>query len=437
MVRPVGIGPTTIGLKGHCSTTELQAHVCDERDVIRDGSKVDCSWLSLFPICGKIVPETYKIIKMRIAMIGVDGLPSLYPVVGGVETHVEHLAGHLVARGHEVTVYVRRHANPNKRKSSHGIRIVTLPSWYRKNLDTITHTFLASVHALTQPYEVIHYHGVGPSTLAWIPRLFKRDARVIVTFHSRDQFHEKWGLFARLYLAFAEWTAVKIPHATIAVSHGIQILCNMMFGAKVYHIPNGVEIPKKKPHADELKKFGLGSGRYFLCLARLVPHKAQDVLIRAFRLLKTDHKLAIVGSASFDDVDYAEELKRLAGDDERIIFTGQQCGVALHQLIANSAALVHPSRSEGLSVSVLEAMSYGKLVIMSDIPENLELIDHSGICFKTGDVEGLVGAMQWSLDDAFAAKARGLRAQDIIKRLYSWDAVVRRVENVYRNREKI
>jgi len=393
--------------------------------------------LSLFSICGKIVHESAKIIKMRIAMIGVDGLPSLYPVVGGVETHVENLARHLVARGHQVTVYVRKHANPKNKKTLHGIRIVTLPSWYRKNLDTITHTFLSSLHVLTEPFDIVHYHGVGPSTLAWIPRVFKRSTRVIVTFHSRDQFHEKWGVFARLYLAFGEWTAVKLPHATICVSHGIQLLCRMMFNAKTYHIPNGVEVPRKQTGKNQLKQFRLAPGKYFLCLARLVAHKAQDVVIKAFKQLDTDHKLAIVGSAAFDDVSYAEELKRLTGRDSRIVFTGQQNGVPLHQLISNCSALVHASRSEGLSISVLEAMSYGRLVIMSDIPENLELVDHSGISFAAGDVNALAQAMKWSLDEPLAAHERGERAQEIISRLYSWEAVTRRVERVYQNNEKL
>jgi len=376
-------------------------------------------------------------IKMRIAMIGVDGLPSLYPVVGGVETHVENLSRHLVARGHEVTVYVRKHANPRNRKSIFGIRIVTLPSWYRKNLDTITHTLLSSLHVLTEPFDVVHYHGVGPSTLAWIPRVFKRSARVIVTFHSRDQFHEKWGVLARLYLAFGEWTAVRLPHATICVSHSIQLLCRMMFGVRTYHIPNGVEVPRHLTASNELKKFKLASGKYFLCLARLVAHKAQDIVIKAFKQLDTDHKLAIVGSASFDDVSYAEELKRLAGRDPRIVFTGQQNGQALHQLIAHCSALVHASRSEGLSVSVLEAMSYGRLVILSDIPENLELVDHSGISFALGDEHALAQAMKWSLDEPLAAHERGVRAQEIIRRLYSWEAVTRHVERVYQNIERL
>ncbi|MDF1496925.1 MAG: glycosyltransferase family 4 protein [Patescibacteria group bacterium] len=369
---------------------------------------------------------------MRIAMIGAKGLPTLYPVGGGIETHVENLSRHLCDRGHEVTVYVRKYANPKQKKKHKGIKIVTLPSLKTKHLDTITHVLLASLHALTMDYDIWHYHGIGPSTLCWIPRVFKRSTRVISTFHSRDQFHEKWGGFAKLYLMFAEWATVAIPHATITVSHELQILCSLLFPKKeVDYVPNGVEIPKKISGVKELKQFHLKKGKYFIHLARIVAHKAQDDSIRAFKQLKTTDKLVIAGSASFDDVDYLEDLKILAKDDPRIIFTGHISGPTLRSLVGNCRAMVHPSRSEGLSVSILEAMSNGKVVIMSDIPANLELIDHSGIAIPVGDIEMLSAAMQWVIDDPETANMRGARGKEIIKRLFSWESVARHIEYVY------
>ncbi|MFA6160762.1 MAG: glycosyltransferase family 4 protein [Patescibacteria group bacterium] len=367
-------------------------------------------------------------------MIGAKGLPSLQPVGGGVETHVEELALHLVKLGHKVTVYVRPYANPERKKEWKGIKLATLPSWHRKHFDAITHVFFSTLHALPERYDVVHYHGIGPSTLSWIPRVFKRSARVIVTFHSRDQYHEKWGLLARMYLAFGEWTAVHFPHATIAVSHNIKLLCSMMYRSKTtFYIPNGVDVAPKKVGVDELKQFDIKPGHYFLHLARLVPHKAQDDTIRAFRMLKTDDKLVIAGGASFDDADYLEFLKRLSADDPRIVFTGHQGGATLKQLIAHCRAIVHPSRSEGLSVAILEAMASGRLVIMSDIPENLELIDHSGIAVPVGDIQAIANAMQWTIDNDLLAEERGERARSVIAKLHSWESIAKKTEKVYKN----
>ncbi|MDQ7814844.1 MAG: glycosyltransferase family 4 protein [Patescibacteria group bacterium] len=366
-------------------------------------------------------------------MIGAKGIPAATSQGGGIETHVEELATRLVSLGHEVSVYVRPYANPRRIKSFKGVELITLPTVKRKNLDALVHTFFATLHVLFKPADVIHYHGVGPSTLAWIPRLLKRKTKIVVTFHSRDRFHEKWRWFAKAYLAFGEWTAVFFPHTTVATSHSIQLFCRNKFNKHVWYIPNGVDIPKKLPGLDELKKFGLESGGYFFTLSRFIPHKAIEDAIIAFKSVLTDKKLLIIGFAGDNSAEqrYEKKLKAAALGDDRIIFSGRQTGETLKQLIANSYAMIHPSRSEGLSVSVLEAMSFAKLVIMSDIPENLELIDHSGVSYKSGDIGGLKNALDYVLADPKMTEERGKRARESAIRLFSWDSVVSRTEAVY------
>ncbi len=370
---------------------------------------------------------------LRIAMIGCKGIPASAAQGGGIEAHVEELSRRLAARGHHITVYVRSYTNPERKKYWNGIRLITIPTIKRKHLDAITHTFLSTVHALCGRYDAIHYHGVGPSTLSWIPRMFAPWTNVIVTFHSRDQFHEKWGLFARAYLAYGEWTAVAFPHATIAVSHVIQLFCRKMFGADVIYIPNGVEIPMRRPGTTALAQFGLEPEKYFFTLSRFVPQKAIEDVFVAFAGVETDKKLLVIGWAAPSEQEYLERLERLAAKDGRVVFAGRQTGSHLNEFVAHSYAMIHASRSEGLSVSILEAMSHGKLVLMSDIPENLELIDHSGITFKTGDIQALRDMIQWLVQDPQLVHERGERARDVIKRRYSWESVTDRVESVYQS----
>lgn len=371
---------------------------------------------------------------MRIAMIGCKGIPAAQALGGGIETHVEELATRLAARGHHVTVYVRPYANPERLKSWKGVKLVTLRTIRSKNLDAITHTLLASLHILFRKVDIIHYHAVGPSTLAWIPRVFKWRTKVVVTFHSRDRFHEKWGSFARAYLAFGEWTAVTYPHATIVVSHVLQLFARRMYGAKhLHYIPNGVEIPKLHPGSDLLPRFGLEEGKYFYTLSRLMPLKAIEDAIEAFYGLETDKRLAIIGAATIDDEEYYQKLREMASRDGRVVLLGHRSGRELDQLIANSYAMIHPSRTEGLSIAILEAMSHAKLVVMSDIPENREVVDHSGIAYKVGDVKALRETLQWLVSDGELVAERGKRAREVIERLYSWNSVVDRVEKLYQS----
>lgn len=367
---------------------------------------------------------------MRIAMIGVKGIPAAMASGGGIERHVEQLAPRLADLGHEVTVYVRRYTNPREIRTWNGVHLVTLPAIRRKNFETIFHTLLSTIHACRRRYDIIHYHGVGPSTLAWIPRIFSRRARVVVTFHSRDQFHEKWNVLAKMYLAWGEWTAVMFPHATIAVSHVIQQFCLKLFGKKPFFIPNGVEIPPKHIPSDRVEKMGLEPGRYFLGLGRLIPHKAFDDVINAFRDVPTTMSLAIAGAPGYD-VRYAEELHALAELDTRVHLLGFRKGEDLLQLLAHCYAYVCPSRSEGLSIAVLEAMSHGKVVLMSNIPENLELIDHSGMSYPVGDIKAFTGLLTYVARDAEPLKRRGERAREFVSLHYTWDPIVQQTDRVY------
>lgn len=367
---------------------------------------------------------------MRIAMIGSKGIPFLGEG-GGIERHVEELSTRLAAAGHDVTVYVRPRA-VKERGEWRGVRLVRLPTVPTKHLDTISHVFLSSLHALFGRYDVIHYHGVGPSTLVWIPRLFAPRAKTVVTFHSQDRFHKKWGRIARAYLSFGEWTAVRLPHATIAVSHSIERYCRERFGARVFYVPNGVEVADARPDPAPLAEFGLEPDGYVLTVARLVRHKGIHLLIRAFASLETGRKLVVVGAPSYTE-DYSRYLLSLSADDPRVRFVGFQGGKTLDALYANASLYVHPSESEGLSLSILEAMGHGTPVLISDIPENLEAIDHSGFSFRNGDEADLLRRMREVLDDPGARRKTGERGREFVRERFSWDRVAGMTEEVYRS----
>lgn len=176
---------------------------------------------------------------MKIAFLGSKGIPAKS---GGIERHVEDLSVRLARLGHEVFVYSRKQYTKYDKKQYKGVNLIYLPSIRTKNLEAITHTFLATLDVLRKKYDIIHYHGVGPATLSFIPRLLCRKAKVIVTFHCQDQFHQKWGRFARLYLAFGEYASCKFPHKTIVISNTIKDYCKKVFNKDTERIPNGVEV---------------------------------------------------------------------------------------------------------------------------------------------------------------------------------------------------
>lgn len=366
---------------------------------------------------------------LHVIMIGQKGLP-VRADSGGIERHVEEIATRLVARGHHVTCYVRPRHTPTRESSYRGVALRRMPSIPTKSLDTITHCFLAAIGASFRRPDVIHFHGVGPATVAWIPRLLSPRTRVVVTFHSIDRLHQKWGLFARAYLRIGEWAAVRFPHETIAVSQSIRRYCKETYGAEVSYVPNGAEIPPH-PGSDLLAQWGLKPDGYILTVARLVKQKGIHHLIGAYDGFEKEKALVIVGAGDAGGA-YAERVRALAEGNSSIVFTGFQSGRALAQLYANAYLYVHPSEAEGLAIAILEAMAAGRCVLVSDIPENVESIDHSGLSFVSTDVADLREKLRELINHPEVVAALGAKAREWIRLTYDWDVITSSTECVYR-----
>ncbi len=366
---------------------------------------------------------------MNIAMIGQKSIATGAEGVGGVDRHAEEIAVRLVKMGHHVTVYARARYLPKRPKTFKGVVMHYVASIPTKRLEAITSTFFSTVHAIRQGFDVIHYHGVGQATLAWIPRLFARKSTVIVTFHARDQFHGKWGLFARMYLAFGERAAVWFSHYCITVSHILQVYCRNEFGIEAVYIPNGAtgHVVKSSKH---IEKFGIEPKKYLVNVGRLVPQKGLHFLIEAFRKIDTDLQLVFVGAPSFTD-EYYTRLREMAKGDGRIQFLGFQKGETLAELYSNAFLFVHASEAEGLPLVVLEAMSYGVASLVSDIPENLEAMHGTGFRFKSGDVADLRRKLRELIASPDLARERGEEARAIIDVNFNWDMIAEHTEGVY------
>ena len=365
---------------------------------------------------------------MKIAIIGQKGLP-LGADAGGVERHVEELGARLAGHGHVVIVYVRPRYATEAEREYRGMKLVRTWSFQTRYFDTLTHSISATLDAARRGANIIHYHGVGPATVAWLARLLAPRARVIVTFHSIDRLHQKWGFIARAYLRFGEWAALHFPHATIVVSHSIQEYCQRVYGRDTIRIPNGSIIPDY-PGSDRLGKWGIKPDSYILTVARLVRQKGIHHLIKAFDGFELEKKLVIVGAADAH-TEYAEEIRKLSEGNTAIVFAGFQHGVELAQLYANAYLYVQPSEAEGLAVSILEAMAAARCVLVSDIPANVESIDHSGLTFVNADVEDLRVQLRKLINHPEIVTERGRKGREHVRFNYDWDRITERTEAVY------
>ena len=364
-------------------------------------------------------------------MIGQKGIPVIY---GGVERHVEQLSLRLAQLGHQVTVYTRPYYTNSKLTHYKGIHLKSMPTWHRKNIDTILHTFLCTIDALRQNYDIIHYHGVGPSLLSFIPYLLKPKAKIITTFHAMDRLQKKWGVVAKIMLHLGEWTATHMSDCTITVSQQLLEYNHQKYPLRpIVYIPNGVseQQPLKPEETDRiLKNFHLKKNDYILTVGRLIPDKGVHYLITAFNKLATDVKLVIVGESHFHS-NYVQKLKKMIQDKDKVIFTGFQTGKILQSLYENCRLYVHPSRQEGLPLTILEAMSYKKAVLASDIPQNMEIIKGIGASFKNQNIDDLRRNLQQLLPAKEKLQILGERGVERVRERYSWDDIVRQIDRLY------
>jgi glycosyltransferase involved in cell wall biosynthesis len=359
---------------------------------------------------------------VRIAFIGARGVVGKY---SGIETYYEEVGSRLVSLGHDVTVYCRSYFTPPLAEYR-GIRIRRFPTWRSKHLETLIHSGLATADALFRDYDLIQFHALGSAPFAAIPRLAGK--KTVVSVRGLDGQRAKWGVGARAYLTLCEWASVRCPTSTGVVSRELRRYFNETYRSDTTYIPNGVTL-KEKRGSEPLAGFGLSGRDYIVYVGRLTPEKDCHLLIEAFSALDTSLKLVFVGGASYAD-EYVTQLKSHAGD--RIKFLGFQTGDTLEALFSNAYIYVLPSRIEGLSISLLEAMGWGCCVLTSDIPENRELVDGCGFTFRTGDVADLRRMLAHLIASPEEVARAGCLSRQLIEREYDWDEIARRTEAMFK-----
>ncbi len=376
---------------------------------------------------------------MKIAMIGQKGIPALY---GGIERHVEDLSRELSKQGHEVLAYARNWYSNEIIKNYRGIRVIHTPSLHTKHLDAITHTFTATMHAIKEKVNIIHYHGVGPALLSWIPRILAPEIKVVATFHCIDRYHQKWNWFARLMLRLGEKAACLFPHETIGVSKTIKNYCLNEYDKNIKYIPNGINIADTPVTSSLLYQWNIKPGKYFLMVSRLVKHKGAHYLIDAWQTARqrepelfNDYKLVIVGDSAFTD-GYVAKIKRMAAGDQSIVFTGWQNGQALDELYGNAAMLIHPSENEGLSLTVLQAMAMSKAVLVSDIAEQQELIVDKKFRFANTDIFALADKIIAIAKNPEWLEAAGKSNRQTTEKKYNWEHIAKNISDLYQSFDK-
>jgi glycosyltransferase involved in cell wall biosynthesis len=366
-------------------------------------------------------------LALRVIMLGLRGFPN---VQGGVEAHAEHLCPWLKELGCDVEVIVRSsYMPPDRGNEWKGIRYLRVWSPKASGLETIVHSFLGVLVAAWQRPDILHIQAIGPALMVPLARLL--GLHVVVTHHGPDYEREKWGPLARLTLHAGEACGMRFSNCRIVISQTISKLVREKYSLNSDLIPNGVSLPVMPRSTSVLQKFGLAAGRYVLMVSRLVPEKRHTDLIQAFANAKLDGwKLVLVGASDHPDA-YTASVVALAQATDGAVMTGFQSGLALRELYAHAGIFVLPSSHEGLPIALMEALSYGLPVVVSDIPAHLEIGLEDAHYFPLGNVSALTNRLASFAQNPWPSELRE-KTRNWMTTRESWRSVAEQTLGCYR-----
>lgn len=361
-------------------------------------------------------------------VLGTRGFPAIQ---GGVEKHCEELFPRLQRLGCDVTVFTRRAYFPPERrlKEWKGVKFIHLWAPRQKNLEAITHTFIGVIIARLRAPHILHIHAIGPSLLIPLARLL--GLKVIMTHHGPDYERKKWGKLAKMVLRLGERMGSGFASKVIAISEGIKRHIENLYDREdVVVIPNGVVLPEKVPPGETLRFYGLTPGGYVFTATRFVAEKGLTDLIEAYRLIDNPpFKLVIAGGADHE-TPYSRRVKEMGGETAGVVLTGFVTGRELAELYSNAGLFVLPSYYEGLPIALLEAMSYGILLLVSDIPPHREFPLPPERYFPPGDIQKLSQKMNELFHRGlFPGEAEKYRRQ--LENYFNWDKIAQKTLQVY------
>lgn len=361
---------------------------------------------------------------MKIVVTGTRGIPN---IMGGVETHCEELFPRIAKRGFDVTVIRRTDYVKDDLKEWNGVNLVNIDSPKKKSFEAIIHTFRAINEAKRLKADILHIHAIGPALL--VPYAKILGMKVVFTHHGPDYDRDKWGFAAKTMLKLGERMGCMFADEVIVISDVIRNLIKRKYNrtSHVHLIYNGVSQPEICDYPEYFNELGIEKGKYILGMCRFVPEKNLHHLVEAFTKVKSrneveDIKLVLAGDTDFED-DYSRNLKEMARKNG-VVLTGFIKGKKLHSLLTNCLCYCLPSSHEGLPIALLEAMSYGVKVIVSDIPANKEVGLPESDYFLVGNVDALEEKLK-------AVIGQPLQHIDYDMKKYDWEKIADQIKDVY------
>ncbi|MFH7835656.1 MAG: glycosyltransferase family 4 protein [Candidatus Aenigmatarchaeota archaeon] len=321
--------------------------------------------------------------------------------IGGIAQHVSELANKLIEKGYDVKI----------------ISCENTPYIPISRLKNPSFSIFSLFKTIGRKYDIIHAHNL-PSI---IPMKFAKGKKIL-TLHGiySEQIKLLHGKFLGKISKWFEEKSLKWVDKITVVSKKTKEYY-LERGFEVEYIPNAIDlkiIPEKG-----IKEYD----NQIVYVGRLSKEKGVDILIKAFEEIEDCH-LLIIG-----DGPEKNTLIKIAKGNPRIHFLGYKPREEAIKYIKGSDILVLPSRQEGLSTTILEAMACKTPVIATNVGGNPEIIEHmkNGILVKSENIQEIKEAIELLLENKELSKKIREEAYDLILKEYEWNKVIEKYLKLY------
>ena len=315
------------------------------------------------------------------------------------------------------------------RYAGHGevpsIESVTLPAIYTKYLETVTHSFLSTLHCTgARPDAALVCNTVNAVLL---PLLAAAGIPTVLNVDGIEWQRRKWNAVGRGIHWLSEHLAVRLADIIVADGQTIQAYYWNRHRVETAFIAYGGELPPPRS-TQLLDDLRLRPGGYDLCVCRFEPENNPLAVVRAHARLATRTPLIMVGGAPYARR-YEQAVRRAAGAGTR--FLGPRFAEEYRQLLFHARAVIYAGEVGGTHPVLLEAMGAGRLVVYNDTPENRETVGPAGLPYGPGGEEALLEVWR-RLDREPELRDRlGRLASERVHERYRWEAVTGAYEELF------
>jgi glycosyltransferase involved in cell wall biosynthesis len=340
------------------------------------------------------------------------------------ETFAEELGQRLAARGHGVTVYGRRGFVDPALGEYKGMRLVVLPSLRSKHLETVSHTFVAAIHASREGFDAALMCNAANAPFVRILQL--AGIPVALNVDGLERKRRKWGAAGRTYYRLCERLSARLPDVLITDAEVIRRYYRRAYGASSQMIVYGGDL-EAPGETSTLDRLGLESGSYLLYVSRFEPENNPDRVVAAYRRVAGSRPLVMVGGAP-----YAPGLTRRVAEmaDDRVLLPGPIYGEGYRELLFNCRAYIHATEVGGTHPALVEAMGASRPVLYYDTPENREVAGDAGRKFRFDGDEALENVLSRMLENNDQLAEMSRRSRRRVDESYLWSDVADVYEKV-------